>query len=248
MQKKITIYEARLNQKYSSNQIDRGAGVTEIEAITELRESAKKWDLSLDDLQKKYAIVEKIDITNEINKYKKKADKILDRLQEILNMIPKYDNSIHVSRHPNCVNENKARIVVDHNMYQMREEINENYKKIFNENTSKGIFKFRQLVSHIHENFFIRYNNRQFYSHLKCPRNELKEVSRYQFVNPFNVSEHDMISMNCRYFGNLDQDFCVDFNLKYANEILASSFSTRDYQKKWEYDKNGEIIGGGYQE
>ena len=94
MNKKITMYEARL--KCSSDQISRGEGVTEIEALTMLRASSKKFELSLDQLKNEYAIIEEIDITNEVNKYKKKADKILDRLQDILNMISRYDDNIYV--------------------------------------------------------------------------------------------------------------------------------------------------------
>ena len=233
MNKKIKIYEAKLNPRYSYDQISSGTGVTETEALEELKKSAKKWDLSIEELRHTYAVVKRIDITDEANEYKKKADKILTRLEEILNLVPKYDNSLHVIDHPNCVSWNMARIAITHNLKEIKKEINENYKKIYKADTTNGILKFRQLVSHIHLNFFIRYK-------------KLKVVT-YQFVNPFNVSDHDMIKLNCRYFGNLNQGFCVDLNLKYANEILASSFATRGYLKKWEHNENGEIIGGGYQ-
>ena len=241
MDKKIKIYEARL--KCSSDQISSGTGGTEIEALEDLKKSAKKWDLTIEQLQKEYAVVKLIDITDEVKKYKKKADRILNRLEEILNLIPQYDQNIHVCHIPNCIPENKARIVVSHNLAHISNQVYENYKKIFNENTNEGIFKFRQFVSHIHINFFISYNVHKYYALLgPSPRKGLKEVATYKFVNPRNVSDHDMIICNCRYFGNLDQYFCVDFKSKYANEILASSFATRGYQKKWEYDAQGEII------
>ncbi len=244
MNKKITMYEAKLNEKYS-NQISRGEGVTEIEALTMLKASSKKFELSLDQLKNEYAIIEEIDITNEVNKYKKKADKILNRLQDILNMISKYDDNIYVW---GPSNQNKSAqycgIVITHNLRDMRNQTNENYKKIFSQKTTEGILKFRQFISDIHENFFIKYNNWEYYypGGGNAQSRELKPIETYTFVNPSNVSAHDMISGNCRYFGNLDQDFCVDLKSKYANEILASSFATRGYQKKWEYDAQGNII------
>jgi hypothetical protein len=230
MNKKITMYEARLNEKYSYDQISRGEGVTEIEALTMLKASSKKFELSLDQLKNEYAIIEKIDITNEVNKYKKKADKILDRLQDILNMIPRYDDNIYVWGPPN---QNKSAqdcgIVITHNLRDMRNQTNENYKKIFSQKTTKGILKFRQFISDIHQNFFIRYNNWEYYypGGGNAQSRELKPIETYTFVNPSNV--YDSNVLHCRYFGNLDQDFGVDFESKYANEILASSFSTRGY-------------------
>lgn len=235
MNKKITMYEARLNEKYSNNPATRGTGVTEIEALTGLRASSKKFELSLDQLKNEYAIIEEIDITNEVNKYKKKADKILDRLQDILNMIPKYDDNIYVWG-PSNQNKNGKNfgVVITHNLRNIRNQTNKNYKKIFTQKTTKGILKFRQLVSDIHKEFFIRYNFWELYypNGGNAQARELDPIATYTFVNPSNVSEYDMISGNCRYFGNLDQDFCVDLKSKYANEILASSFSTRGFLKK----------------
>lgn len=232
MKTKITMYEARLNEKYSYDQISSGTGVTEIEALTELRASSKKFELSLEQLKNEYAIIEEIDITNEVNQYKKKADKILDRLQDILNMISKYDDNIYVW---GPSNQNKSAqycgIVITHNLRDMRNQTNENYKKIFTQKTTKGILKFRQFISDIHQNFFIRYNNWEYYypGGGNAQSRELKPIETYTFVNPSNVGDSNLL--NCRYFGNLDQDFCVDLKSKYANEILASSFNTRGYIK-----------------
>lgn len=232
MNKKITMYEAKLNKKYSSDQISSGTGVTEIEALTGLRASSKKFELSLDELKKQYAVIEKVDITDEVNKYKKEADKILDRLQDILNMIPKYDNNIYVWGASNQNKEgNSYNFVITHNLRQVRNELEKNYKKIFTENTTSGLLKFRQFVSDIHKDFFIRYNWWEYYypNGRDAQRRELDPIATYTFVNPSNVDDSNLL--NCRYFGNLDQDFCVDLNSKYANEILASSFSARGYSK-----------------
>lgn len=233
MNKKITMYEARLNEKYSNDPTTRGTGVTEIEALTELRASSKKFELSLDQLRNEYAIIEEIDITNDVNESKKKADKILDRLQDVLNMIPKYDENIYVWG-PSNQNKNGKNfgVVITHNLKDMRNQTNENYKKIFTQKTTKGILKFRQLVSGIHKDFFIRYNWWEYYypNGGNAQARELDPVATYTFVNPSNVGDSNLL--NCRYFGNLDQDFCVDLKSKYANEILASSFATRGYQKK----------------
>lgn len=243
MDKKIKIYEARLNEKYSNNPTTRGTGVTEIEALEELRKSAKKFELSLDELKKQYAVIEKVDITDKVNKYKKEADKILDRLQDILNMIPKYDNNIYVwGASAQNKEGNSYNFVITDNLRNIKNELEKNYKKIFTQNTTKGILKFRQFVNDIHLNFFIKTNYWSYYypNSGDAQRRDLKPIATYTFVNPSNVNNSSLL--NCRYFGNLGQDFCVDFKSKYANEILASSFATRGYQKKWEYDAQGEII------
>ena len=225
------MYEAKLKCDDYDYITSRGIGTTEIEALQELRKSSKKFELSLDQLEKEYAVIREVDITNEVKKQKKQADKILNRLQDILNMIPKYDNGIYVWGQKSRDGES-YNIIITHNLCSIRDELERSYERIFKANTTKNIFKFRQFVSDIHEQFTIKTNHWSHYypNDGNEQKRELKEIATYTFINPGNVNNSNLLC--CHYFGNLDQDFCVDFNSKYANEILASSFATRGYMTK----------------